>query len=204
MREPVNRARIVEAALALVDESGLEALTIRRVAARLDVGAMSIYYYVANKEAILDGVFDLVIAKADLPAGEISAAEWIRGAAEGFRRLAMQHPRTFPLLTSRPMPLLDVAAAAPMEAGLAAFARSGMNAQDAYAALQAVSMSLLSLGLLESQAMLDPLPDAVSQVEVLPAQQFPLLSAVPGLDLEREAIWTCLVEALVRGLAQPA
>jgi TetR/AcrR family tetracycline transcriptional repressor len=200
VRRSVSRARILRTALALVDREGLDALTMRRVAAQLQVGAMSLYYYVPNKEAILDGVFDLVIAKADLPTGEVSAAEWIRGAAQGFRRLALQHPRTFPLLASRPIPLVDIAAAEPMEAGMAAFVRLGMEAADAYAALQAVLMSLLSLGLLESQAMLDPLPAAASQLEALPEAQFPLLRAVPDLDLDRDAVWSCLVETLVRGL----
>jgi len=193
----------MRAALALVDEEGLGALSMRRVASRLDVGAMSLYYYVPNKGAILDGVFDLVMAKAGLPTGELSAAEWIRGAAEGFRRLAREHPRVFPLLTSQPMPLVDVAAAAPMEAGLAAFARHGMEATDGYAALQAVCMSLLSLGLLESQAVLDPVPDAASQLTELSESRFPLLSAVPTLSLDRGEVWTCLVEMLVRGLQEP-
>lgn len=203
MREPLSRARIVEAALALMDAEGLEALTMRRVAAQLDVEAMSLYYHVPGKEAILDGVFDLVIAKANLPAGEVDAAEWIRGAAAGFRQLALQHPRTFPLLTSRPIPLADVAAAEPIEAGLAAFARLGMDAAGAYAAVQAVLMSLLSLGLLESQAVLDPRPDAASQLERLPEQQFPLLRTVPALDVTRDVVMACLVETLVQGLTSP-
>lgn len=203
MRQPLSRARILQAALTLVDHDGLEALTMRRVAAQLGVEAMSLYYHVPNKEAILDGVFDLVIARAELPVGEVSVPEWIRGTAEGFRRLAVQHPRTFPLLTTRPIPLADAAAAEPMEAGLAAFARSGMDAAQAYAAVQAVLISLLSLGLVESQAVLAPQPDAASQVGGLPGQQFPLLNAVPDLEVPRAAVITCLVETLVRGLSDP-
>ncbi len=203
MRQPLSRARIFAAALTLVDRDGLEALTMRGVAAQLGVEAMSLYYHVPSKEAILEGVFDLIIARADLPVGEVSAPEWIRGTAEGFRRLAVQHPRTFPLLTTRPIPLADVAAAEPIEAGLAAFARSGMDAAQAYAAVQAVLISLLSLGLLESQAVLDPDTDAASQLDALPGPQFPLLSAVPDLDVTRATVVSCLVETLVRGLTEP-
>ncbi len=203
LREPLSRDRILQAALTLVDREGLDALTMRRVAAQLNVEAMSLYYHVANKEAILEGVYDLVIAKADLPHGEVSPAEWIRGAAEGFRRLAVHHPRTFPLLTSRPVPLVDATAAKPMEAGLAAFARVGMQPEAAYAAVQAVLMCLLSLGLVESRAVLDPNPEAVSQLAGLPEGQFPLLSAVPDLGVDQGAISSCLVETLVRGLIAP-
>lgn len=204
MRQPLSRAGIFAAALALVDADGLEALTMRRVAAQLGVEAMSLYYHVPNKEAILDGVFDLVIARADLPAGDVSAADWIRGTADSFRQLAVQHPRAFPLLTTRPIPLVDAAAAAPIEAGLAAFSRSGRDSVGAYTAVQAVLMSLLALGLIESQAVLDPSPDASSQLDALPPGDFPLLTAVPDLEVTRDGVMSCLVEALVRGLTEPA
>ena len=194
----------MRAALIIVDKEGLEALSMRRVASRLGVGAMSLYYYVPNKDAILDGVYDLVIAKAQLPTGEVTAEQWVRGAAEAFRRLAIAHPRAFPLLTSQPIPLVDAAAAEPMEAGLAAFAREGMDAAQAYAALQAVCVSLLSLGQLESQAVLHPEPGAASQVTQLAPARFPLLSAVPGLPVHSDEIWNSLVGMLVRGLGQPA
>ena len=190
----------MRAALAIVDRDGVDALSIRGVASRLGVSPMSLYYYVPNKDAILDGVYDLLIAKAELPTGEVSAAQWVRGAAEAFRRLAVQHPRAYPLLTSQPMPLGDAAAAEPMEAGLAAFARHGMDAAEAYATLQAVCVALLSLGQLESQAVLHPDSDSASQVTELSADRFPLLSAVPALPVEPDEIWNSLVLLLVRGL----
>ena len=190
----------MRAALAIVDRDGVDALSIRGVASRLGVSPMSLYYYVPNKDAILDGVYDLVIAKAQLPTGEVSAAQWVRGAAEAFRRLAVQHPRAYPLLTSRPMPLGDADAAEPMEAGLAALARHGMDAAEAYATLQAVCVALLSLGQLESQAILHPDSDSASQVTELSADRFPLLSDLPALPVDRDESWNSLVALLVRGL----
>ena len=199
-RRPLTRARILRAALALVDREGLDALSMRRIAARLDVEAMSLYHHVPNKDAVLAGVFDLVIAKAELPSGDVTAAQWIRGAGTAFRRLAHQHPRAFPLLTSRPIPLADAAAATPMESGLAAFARAGMAPAEAFAALQAVSLSLLSLALVESRVALGADEDDASQLADLPAERFPLLSAAPDLDVGPDLVWEALVEALVRGL----
>jgi TetR/AcrR family tetracycline transcriptional repressor len=202
VRQPLTRPRIMQAALDLVDRDGLEALTMRRVAAGLGVEAMSLYHHVPNKEAILDGVLDLVVATADLPTGDVTAAEWIRGTAEAFRRLALNHPRVFPLLTSRPIPVADPAAAAPLEAGLAAFAKLGLSPATGYAAMQAVLVSFLSLGLLESQVVNAPHPGATSRIELSP-DDFPLVSAVPHLDLDGGLIWSSLIEALVRGLAEP-
>ncbi len=203
MRRPLSRARIVAAALEVVDAEGLDALSMRRVAARLGVEAMSLYHHVANKEAIIEGLLDLLVAEADLPRGDVSATEWIRGTAEAFRRLAQMHPKAFPLLTSRPLPLVDPAAAEPLETGLAAFARLGMDPASAYAAVQAVSLSLLSLGMLESQVELNPDTDEASSLADLPEGQFPLLRAVPGLSVDQSLIWSSLVDALVLGLTNP-
>ncbi len=54
-------------AIAVADEAGLAALTIRSLAQRLGVKPMSVYYYVANKDEILDGIVDLVFSEIELP-----------------------------------------------------------------------------------------------------------------------------------------
>jgi AcrR family transcriptional regulator len=66
-RRPLTRDRILEAALELVDEQGLEALTMRRLGQQLGFEAMSLYNYVANKEDVIDGMLELVLAEAELP-----------------------------------------------------------------------------------------------------------------------------------------
>src|SRR5688500_13921637 len=58
-RTPLTRERVLQTALDLADTSGIASLTIRRLAEQVGVEAMSLYYHVANKEAILDGVVDL-------------------------------------------------------------------------------------------------------------------------------------------------
>src|SRR4051794_40446911 len=57
-RLPLSRDRILQSALELVDEQGLEALTMRRLGQRLGFEAMSLYNYVANKEDVIDGILD--------------------------------------------------------------------------------------------------------------------------------------------------
>ena len=66
-RLPLNRNRILAAAVEIADERGVGAITMREVASRLGVEAMSLYNHVANKDDILDGMADLVAEEFDLP-----------------------------------------------------------------------------------------------------------------------------------------
>jgi len=62
-RIPLTGARVLRAAVSLADRDGIEALTMRNLAHEVGVEAMSLYYHVANKEAILDGVVDVVVVE---------------------------------------------------------------------------------------------------------------------------------------------
>lgn len=62
-RLPLSRERVLRAAIKIADESGLESLTMRRLAEDLGAEAMSLYYHVANKESLLDGIADAVVAE---------------------------------------------------------------------------------------------------------------------------------------------
>jgi AcrR family transcriptional regulator len=63
----LSRERVIDGAIRLADESGIESLTMRRLAQELGVEAMSLYYYVANKDEILKGIGDVVISEIELP-----------------------------------------------------------------------------------------------------------------------------------------
>jgi len=60
-RAPLSRERVLETAVAIADESGIDSLTMRHLAEALGVEAMSLYYHVANKEAVLDGIADVIV-----------------------------------------------------------------------------------------------------------------------------------------------
>lgn len=103
---PVTRHNILRAALDIADERGLAAVSMRTVAERVGVSAMSLYPHVASKEALLDGLVDVLLAE-QLPALESLPADadwWTRlvAAAQGIRRLAARHPSAFSLLLARP------------------------------------------------------------------------------------------------------
>ena len=67
MRKPLSRERVLETAVALADQRGAEALTMRKLAAELGVEAMSLYNHVENKNDLLDGMINLVFGEIEVP-----------------------------------------------------------------------------------------------------------------------------------------
>lgn len=104
MRSPVSRERALEAARALADASGLEALTMRRLAEDLGVEAMSLYHHVPNKDAILDGMVDLVFAEIELPNAALEWRAAMRRRAASVRAVLLRHPWALRLMESRKTP----------------------------------------------------------------------------------------------------
>src|SRR6478672_2889388 len=66
-RTPLNRERVLRAAVALADQGGFESLTMRKLAKELGVEAMSLYNHVANKDDLLDGMIDIVFSEIEEP-----------------------------------------------------------------------------------------------------------------------------------------
>jgi len=198
--KPLSRERILRAAFDHADEHGLAAVTMRSVAGRLGVEAMSLYHHVPSKKAVLDGLVDLLVQVAELPSGDVTAEEWVRGAARGLRELGARHPRLVPLFSSRAVPLTDPAAAEPFESGLAAFMRSGYDVAGAYAAIQTVLVSLLAMTQLEAISALETEAPEASSVGSLDEARFPLLHQVSDDLAGLEEFWDTLVEVLVKGL----
>lgn len=99
---------IIEAAIAVADEVGIDGLTIRRLADRLGVQPMSIYHHLADKDAILDGIVDAVFARIERPGPEDGAnGDWrnpLRNQACSARTVLIDHPWAVPLLESRRNP----------------------------------------------------------------------------------------------------
>ncbi|MBT2409431.1 TetR/AcrR family transcriptional regulator C-terminal domain-containing protein [Streptomyces sp. ISL-12] len=99
---PLDRARIVAAAVALADEGGLEAVSLRKVAARLNAGPMRLYGYISTKQELLDLMVDEVYAEI-LP--EERTGDWreaLGSLAHRTRRAALRHVWLADLLGGRP------------------------------------------------------------------------------------------------------
>lgn len=74
-RIPLSRDRVLHAAVEVADQEGIEALTMRRLAEKLGVEAMSLYYHVENKDALLGGVCEVIVAEVNEAASEVDAPD---------------------------------------------------------------------------------------------------------------------------------
>lgn len=103
-RPPLSHDRIINAAVALADEEGMEALSMRRLGQSLGVEAMSLYNHVAGKEALVDGMVDRVFTEIRVPS---EGAPWVaemRRYAFSKREALERHPWATGLLESRTSP----------------------------------------------------------------------------------------------------
>lgn len=103
-RAPLTRSRVLEGAVALADEVGMEAFTIRKLATAIDVKPMTIYHHVPNKDAIIDGMVDLVFAEIDRPPLDLDWKDAMRHRARSVRAALTRHPWATPLMESRVNP----------------------------------------------------------------------------------------------------
>jgi AcrR family transcriptional regulator len=103
-RVPLSLERVLAAAMAVADAGGIGALTMRSLAQELGVKPMSVYYYVASKEAVLDGIVDLVFREIDLPSASGDWHQEMTRRAHSARRALRRHPWAVGLMESRTTP----------------------------------------------------------------------------------------------------
>jgi AcrR family transcriptional regulator len=103
-RSPLTRERVLRAAVALADREGVGSLSMRRLAKQLGVEAMSLYHHVAGKQALLDGMVDLVFGEIELPAADGAWKAAMRRRAVSAREVLGRHPWAINLMESRRSP----------------------------------------------------------------------------------------------------
>ncbi len=100
----LSRDRVLDGAVGLADEIGVEPLTIRRLADALGSKPMTLYSYVRNKDDILDGMVDVVFGEIDAPPGDLPWREALRHRCVSARQVLRRHPWAVPLMESRTSP----------------------------------------------------------------------------------------------------
>jgi AcrR family transcriptional regulator len=103
-RIPLNRERVLHAAVALADESGSEALSMRKLGEAVGVEAMSLYHHVANKDDLLDGMIDVVFGEIEMPS---DCGDWMgsmRRRALSARQVLARHGWAIRFMESRTSP----------------------------------------------------------------------------------------------------
>jgi AcrR family transcriptional regulator len=192
LRQPLNREKVLAAAIELADEGGLAAVTMRRLGKRLGVEAMSLYNHVVKKDDIVDGISELVLAEIELPALGDDWKAAMRLRADSFREVLSRHPWLAQAETrSHPGP----ATLRYADWVLGCLRRAGLSPDMAARAFWILDSYIY--GFVSQKATLDSAgPAAAEQGEYtrsLPAEQYPYLveasvtySSGPGWDFDHE------------------
>ncbi|MFC4947189.1 TetR/AcrR family transcriptional regulator [Pseudonocardia sp. GCM10023141] len=183
-RPALTRERVFTTALALIDADGVDALSMRRLGKALDRDPMRLYRHADSKDALLDGVVELVVSELRVPAAE--NGDWegaLRRTAHAYREITLAHPHVVPLLVTRPLatPLArrPRGTLRPLEDLLELLTTAGFGAREALYAYRLFIGFLHGHVLNELQERLDD-PDEADDVlrlglQLLPIREFPRL-----------------------------
>ena len=208
-RKPLSRERIFESALALADENGIDAVSMRKLGQQLGYEAMSLYNHVANKDDLLDGMLDLVLAEMEAPAQEGGMAG-IRTAAISAHEALRRHPWAAGLLMtpSRVRPArLEF-----MDALLGALRGAGFSPETTYHAYHVLDAHVIGFTLWHATHNFSLSEEITNDLRgflerLLPADKYPDLHAhgmqhlEPG-SLDETSAFEYGLDLLLAGLAE--
>jgi len=103
-RAPLSKGRVLRAAVALADGTGIESLSMRKLAEDLGVVPMALYKHVANKEELLDGMIDVVVGEIDPPAPGTEWKSAVRQRILSARQALLRHPWASFVIESKKAP----------------------------------------------------------------------------------------------------
>ncbi|GAB1688548.1 TetR/AcrR family transcriptional regulator C-terminal domain-containing protein [Krasilnikovia sp. M28-CT-15] len=210
-RIKLTREAVLAAALEIIDQDGVDGLSMRRLARALDRDPMILYRHAPNKAALLDGVAETVLAQLEV---DRTAPDWqaqLRVVAHNYRRLALTHPNVVPLLVTRPLAtplgMRPPGTLRALEDVLALLTHAGVSGPDALHIYRALFGFLHGHVLNELQELVEN-PDETTDLlrlglHRLPINDFPLLrSLAPVLaDYDGAAELDRGLDILLTGLA---
>lgn len=185
-RSPLSRDRILTTAVEIADERGVVAVTMREVASRLGVEAMSLYNHVANKGEILGGMVDLVVAQLDLPT---DVTDW----REAMRRRAVSAHQVFGCHPWLPMLLDSNGSSGPTtlryyDWTLGILARAGFSMDGAARAFSLLDSYIYGFGIQQMNFSADEGASTEEMAEAIlayiPAEEYPYLHTMASHAME--------------------
>jgi AcrR family transcriptional regulator len=198
----LSRDGIAEAALALVDAEGVDALSFRRLGQELGCEAMSLYHYFPGKVHLIDAVIDRVFGALVVPPSGGDWLERLRRLAWNYRAMALKHPRLYPLMAVHR--LNTRAGVAKLDEIIGVFRDAGFGDAEAARLFREVGYYLTGAALDETAGYAKG-PSAaapVSQAEI--AASFPnLAAAAPFFKPQHfEETFSAGLELLLEGIAR--
>ena len=208
-RRPLNRERVVQAAIAHADAAGLEALTMRHVAKTLNVAPMALYRHISHRDDLIDAMIDVVFGEIPLPPVQ---GEWktaMRERALSLRDALVRHRWAIGLMESRRRPgpanlrhhdaVIGTLRGAGFDMAMVAHAYSLLDGYIYGFALTKMSMPIDTPGEIEAMAQ--------DMFEPFPANEYPNLAAFvtdhvlqPGYDFAEEFEYG--LDVILNGLEQ--
>ena len=187
-RAQLSRERIVAVAVELLEREGEDALSMRRIAAELGYGVMSLYNHVPNKAALLDAIAEYVMA--DLQFAADAQADWrdqARILVRTFREISRRYPRSVNVVIMRQ--LNSPAGLRPLELALATARAAGFEGVTAVRVMR--TFVAYALGTVVDDARLDQMragaaPDPEGYLTRLDPAEFPNALALGGILIEHD------------------
>jgi len=178
-RTPLDRAKVLRAALQMADKGGIDARSMRKLAQALKVEAMSLYNHVAGKEDVLDGLVELVASEIEVPAIGGPWRPAMRQRAISAHTVLMRHPWATMLFVSRlnigPTMLRYV------DATIGCLRAAGFSYPLADHAWNALDAYIYGFTLQKLNFPLDPAEYAAAAqqfIHLIPVEQFPHLNGM--------------------------
>lgn len=199
-RRGLTRGKVLAAAVSFVDREGLSALTMRKLGAELGVEAMSLYNHVPNKDALLDGMVEVVLGELEIPSGEGDWEERIRVGYRRFRALALRHPNIFPLLVSRPPESPDGLWL--FEAFLRTMREAGFDSETAFHAFRVLTNYVFGYATAEIRGF--ALEPGDGRARDLPTEDFPEIARLaPSFeDVDHDSQFEFGLDLILTGLKE--
>jgi AcrR family transcriptional regulator len=201
---------VIEAAMRVMDEEGLESVSMRRVAREVGVEAMSLYHHVEDKEDLLDGICELVMAQFDFPDRVDDWAENCRRGARAWRRLLQAHPAVMRLFAEQRGPVRSIDSMRPMEFALEILRGAGLSDRDTAQAFHAFGgyiqgFVMMELGSIAGGSDEEHMKMHAELAAAMPGE-FPALQAVSKYfaECEPDEQFEFGLELLIRGLEAKA
>ena len=192
----LTRERILQTAVRLADRDGPDAVTLRKIAGELGVHVTSLYNHVPTRDAVTDGIVELLLDEAKLPTGPVAWDDWVREFIDAVVGIAATHPGAFHALQQRPVQ--GARATASFEVALAAFGDAGFSAADAFAAIKTASFLALMIGTESSMVARGEMPETAARRA--PGRVVPAGAGDRRPTADYENVWAFGVETLIAGL----
>jgi AcrR family transcriptional regulator len=175
-RTPLNRDRVLAAAVALADELGIEPVSMRRLAEELGVVPMALYKHVADKDELLDGMVDRVIDEIEPPDPDLTWRDAVRTRILSARTVLLRHPWARRVMEGRTTPTPTVLGY--MDSTIAMFTAGGLSVDLTHHVMHAFGSRIFGFTQELFSDSSSPTPEMPAEAAAQLATAFPHIFAV--------------------------